>query len=85
MGMHQVNLRDWPIAGAMIAVSIAGSLAWVLWWQASPAATPPLPPPAAAELGFDRDRAFAEFRARSLGLPAVWTFTTPTPQPQKGR
>lgn len=76
-----MNLREWPIGGAVVAFVLSCGIISACIWQYLPHATAeaagPIPAlPTAAEIGFDKNRAFSEFHAQMLGLPTVWTYPT---------
>lgn len=81
-----MSLHDWPIGGMLITMAIAMLLGLASWYH-SPAppivAQPAVSQTSATEtpaVVIDRDKTFAEFRAISLGLPTVWTFSPHPPE-----
>jgi hypothetical protein len=69
-------MSDWPLIGVTIAFVLTTVIVgFAAWSYLSAAPAQPSSPPQ-APLAFDRDKAFAEFRARALGLPTVWTYPT---------
>ena len=81
-GSPKRRASDWPIAGAIAAsVAAVALVAFGAWLNRPPPAPAPKvwvePRPAPPAIAFDQGRAFVEFRARSLGLPTVWTYPVP--------